>query len=217
MANASNPVSSAVARALLEIGAVVVSPDRPFTWASGLRAPIYCDNRLTIARPDARTLIARAFCDRIRGLDEAPDAIVGTATAGIPQAAWVAAGLELPLAYVRSEAKKHGKGKQVEGFFRSGAAVIVIEDLVSTGGSSVAVVEALRQEGMKTLRLMAIFTYGLPASIRRFKDADVPFEALCDLEDLLAEAERMGRLTRQEVAAVRDWQVDPVGWSERIS
>lgn len=150
-----------IAEKLLDIKAVALNPNDPFTWSSGLRAPIYCDNRLTLSYPEVRKEIAAGLQAII--LDKFPDAelIAGTATAGIPHAAWVSDIMELPMCYVRSKAKDHGKGKQIEGKAVKGQKVVVVEDLISTGGSAITAVKALREAGCEVLGVAAIFTYQL--------------------------------------------------------
>ena len=146
-----------IAAKLLQIGAVALQPNEPFTWSSGLKSPIYCDNRLTLAYPDVRRTIADGLAELIRTHFPKADLIAGTATAGIPHAAWVSERLELPMCYVRSQAKAHGKGKQIEGQAEPGQRVVVIEDLISTGGSSLAAVRALKEAGCEVLGVAAIF------------------------------------------------------------
>lgn len=208
------PVSLArqLAADLLTIGAVSLRPDDPFTWASGRRAPIYCDNRLTLAYPEVRRRIATGFVQRLAGA-AMPHVVVGTATAGIPHAAWVADRLDLPMAYVRSAPKQHGKGNQIEGRVASGQRVVVIEDLVSTGGSSVAVVDALRAAGAEVDAVLAIFSYGLPAAAEAFADADVPLHTLTTFETLQQVAVASKRLPDDALDTLRAWQRDPAAWS----
>ncbi|GIV61183.1 MAG: orotate phosphoribosyltransferase [Rhodothermaceae bacterium] len=200
---------------LLGIGAVALSPEAPFTWASGLRSPIYCDNRLTMAYPAVRRRLTEGFTARIRAQHLHPDVIVGTATAGIPHAAWLADRLDLPMAYVRSKPKAHGRGNQVEGRVEAGQPVVVIEDLVSTGMSSVAVVQALREHGAEVQAVLAIFSYGLPAAEAAFAEAGVPLFMLTDFTTLLGVAREQGALSPEAVAVLEAWRKDPVGWSER--
>jgi orotate phosphoribosyltransferase len=206
-----------IARDLIEIGAVIVRPSEPFTWASGLRSPLYCDNRLTMGYPDVRRGITDGFAERLKRLGWKVDVVVGTATAGIPQAAWLSDRLGCPLAYVRSSAKVHGKGRKIEGVVQEGAGVVVIEDLVSTGGSSLAAAEALREAGAQVHGVLAIFSYGMPEAEGRFENAGIPLVALTGLEALLEVALETGRLNESEIAAVREWQVDPEAWSNERS
>jgi orotate phosphoribosyltransferase len=202
-----------LAGALLEAGAVRLSPKAPFTWASGLKSPIYCDNRQLLGHPKLRAAIALALVDRARTL--APTLIAGTATAGIPWAAFVAAELDLPMAYVRAEAKKHGMGRQVEGPEVKGQRVLLLEDLISTGGSSLRCAEALRAEGAELLEVLALFSYGLPQAEAAFREAGVALAVLATFEDLLAGAQARGILDAADRAALADWRLDTVAWSGR--
>ena len=204
-----------LAGALLETGAVRLSPKAPFTWASGLKSPIYCDNRQLLGHPGLRRGIAVALTDRARALK--PTLIAGTATAGIPWAAFVATELELPMAYVRAEAKKHGMGRQVEGPSVKGHRVLLLEDLISTGGSSLRCAEALRAEGANLLEVLALFSYGLPQAEAAFGAAGVPLAVLATFGDLLAGAKAKGILDADDLAALGDWRLDTVAWSGRWS
>jgi orotate phosphoribosyltransferase len=213
-----DPLSStaaALAADLLSIGAVALSPSRPFTWASGLLSPIYCDNRLTLAHPPIRRRIRDGFAGALREAGADPTLIVGTATAGIPHAAWLADHLDLPMAYARSTAKAHGRGNRIEGRVPEGATAVVVEDLISTGGSSVAAVEAVREAGARVAAVLAIFTYGLPDATLSFERAGVPLVCLTDLETLLSVAAAQQRLSAEELEILLDWRRDPHAWSHR--
>ena len=176
------------AKLLISIGAIELRPDPAswFTWASGERAPIYCDNRVVMSYPAVRAQIAAGLADSIRRSHPDVQVIAGTATAGIPHAAWVASLLDLPMVYVRGAAKEHGKGKRVEGRPLHGERVVLIEDLVSFGGSALAAVEALREEGGVVLGVQAIVSYGFPKAAARFAAARVPVQALTGYDSLLA-------------------------------
>lgn len=213
MADASAPRARRIASDLLALGAVILSPDAPFTWASGLRSPIYCDNRLTLSTPAVRDHIAEGFARIVAEQGFEPDVVVGTATAGIAHAAWLADRLTLPMAYVRSKPKGHGRGNQIEGRVEEGQRVVLVEDLVSTGGSSVAAVEALRQAGAEVAAVLAIFSYGLDASRDAFEEADVPLHTLTDYGTLLDVAAAEGRLDEEARAVLRAWRADPQSWS----
>ncbi|HLT45800.1 MAG TPA: orotate phosphoribosyltransferase [Rubricoccaceae bacterium] len=202
----------AVARDLLRIGAVLLRPDDPFTWASGLRSPIYCDNRLTLSEPAVRRRLTDGFLAVLDREGLAPDVIAGTATAGIPHAAWLADRLELPMVYVRASAKGHGRGNQIEGRLDEGARVVLVEDLVSTGGSSLAAVEALRAAGAEVRAVVAVFSYGLGRAEAAFRAAGVPLFTLTDYDTLLDVARAEGRLDDNALAALRAWREDPEGW-----
>lgn len=200
---------------LLRIGAVSLAPDTPFTWSSGRKAPIYCDNRLTLAYPSVREHIAEGFVQCLRDNALAPEVISGTATAGIPHAAWLAGRLEAPMAYVRSRAKEHGKGRQIEGASVEGQSVVLVEDLVSTGGSAMEAVEALQQAGAQVEAVLAIFTYGLPAAKRQFEPGTLPLYTLTTFDDLLEVAVEEGRLASHALETLRRWRRDPAGWSDQ--
>ena len=210
-----SPSPHEVARDLLRIGAVLLRPDEPFTWASGLRSPIYCDNRLTLSEPALRRRLTDGFLAVLDREGLAPDVIAGTATAGIPHAAWLADRLEKPMVYVRSSPKGHGRGNQIEGRLGEGARVVLVEDLVSTGGSSLAAVEALRAAGAEVLAVVAVFSYGLDRAEAAFRDAGVPLFTLSDYGALLDVARAEGRLDDDALAALRAWREDPEGWKAR--
>lgn len=191
-----------IAKDLLHIKAVQINPDNYFTWTSGLKSPIYCDNRLTMSYPNIRQKIARLFSEQIEMFEEKPDVIAGCATAGIPHAAWLADLLNLPLVYVRSAPKGHGKGNQIEGVVESGQTAIVIEDLISTGGSSINAVKALQEEGVEVLAVLAIFTYGLQKSIDLFQKEQIPLYTLTsfdELVDILVQDQQLNEQEKQEL------------------
>lgn len=200
------------ARALLRIGAVTLRPDAPFTWASGRLAPVYTDNRLALAHPDVRTALARAMTEAARPF--APDAIAGTATAGIPLATLVADRLALPLCYVRATAKAHGQGNRIEGRVEAGQRVVVVEDLVSTGGSVLSAAEALRTAGAVPVAALAVFSYGLAGVDAAFAAAGLPLVALTDFPTLAAVAREEGLLGSDALAVLDAWHADPAAWSK---
>ena len=202
-----------LAARLLAIGAVAWSPEAPFTWASGLKAPLYCDNRRSIAYPDVRRLITDGFADAIAQRHLAPEVIAGTATAGIPHAAWLADRLGLPMAYVRSKPKAHGQKRAIEGVIQAGQRVVVIEDLVSTGGSSLAAAEAVQSTGADVVAVLAIFSYGLDQAEAAFADVRPPLVTLTDFPTLLDVAREEGRLDDEMLATLQAWRRDPEGWS----
>ncbi|KDE48468.1 orotate phosphoribosyltransferase [Geobacillus sp. CAMR12739] len=201
-----------IAAKLLEIGAVALQPNEPFTWSSGLKSPIYCDNRLTLAYPDVRRMIADGLAELIRTHFPKADLIAGTATAGIPHAAWVSERLDLPMCYVRSQAKAHGKGKQIEGKAEPGQRVVVIEDLISTGGSSLAAVRALKEAGCEVLGVAAIFTYGLEKAKQAFAAENLPAYTLTDYNTLIETAVRLGAVSEHDLATLRKWRENPEKW-----
>jgi orotate phosphoribosyltransferase len=203
-----------LASGLLDAGAVRLSPRSPFTWASGLKSPIYCDNRQLLGFPALRSSIKAALAEQ--SALAGPTLIAGTSTAGIPWAAMVADQLGLPMAYVRPEPKNHGMGRQVEGPSGTGHRVVLIEDLISTGGSSIRCVEALRQEGAEVLEVLALFSYGLPRAEAAFQAAFVPLRVLATFGDLAARAEAMGILGPEDVASLAEWRADTSAWSKRF-
>jgi len=196
---------------LLEVGAVRLQPLEPFTWASGLKSPIYCDNRQLMGFPEIRDQIVASLAVAARALH--PTLIAGAATAGVPWAAMVADRLHLPLAYVRPTPKNHGMGRQVEGPMAKGHRVVLIEDLVSTGMSSLKCAEALRAEGAEVPAVLALFSYGLPQAEAAFAAARIEVAVLSSFEVLSAEAEARGILDMAGSAALKAWRSDTVAWS----
>ncbi|WP_283581696.1 orotate phosphoribosyltransferase [Ligilactobacillus hohenheimensis] len=205
-----------IAKDLLSIKAVELSPAKPFTWASGLKSPIYCDNRLTISYPEIRTRIAQGIAAQIK--DRYPDAevIAGTATAGIPHAAWVAAELNLPLVYVRSKPKDHGQGRQVEGVLPNGAKTVVVDDLLSTGGSVLKAVTAAQNEGAQVIGVAGIFSYQLPQLDANFQEAGIPYTTITNYTELLDAAVEENYVTAEDRAVLADWRQDPQAWGARF-
>lgn len=202
-----------LASGLLDAGAVRLSPRSPFTWASGLKSPIYCDNRQLLAFPELRRAIRDALAERATELK--PTLIAGTSTAGIPWAALVADALDLPMAYVRPEPKKHGMGRQVEGPHADGHRVLLLEDLISTGGSSIKCVEALRREDAEVLEVLALFSYGLPQAEEAFRIAKVPLRVLATFEELIQRAREQHLLEPQDLESLAQWRLDTVAWSRK--
>lgn len=197
-----------VAKGMLEAGAVELRPNDLFTWASGIKSPIYCDTRLTISYPTVRTTIAKGLAKLIQEKFPTCEVVAGTATAGIPHAAWVADILEQPMVYVRSKPKDHGRGKQTEGKFQEGAKVVVIEDIVSTGGSSINAVEALQREGAEVLGVVSVYSYLLPAAIENFEKAGVPYFSLSNFEALVEAAEETGAIEKSDIPGLLTWYED---------
>lgn len=194
-----------VAQKLLETEAVKLSADNYFTWASGKRSPIYCDNRITLSFPKTRQLIYRSFVDLIQQKAEVVHKIAGVATGGIAHGVLVANEMGLPFVYVRSEAKKHGMGNLIEGKLNPGEKVFVIEDLVSTGGSSLQAVEALRETGAEVVGMAAIFTYGFQAAADAFEKANCPLYTLSDYPSLIRQAAEMKYIEPSQIAMLEDW------------
>ena len=201
-----------LAGGLLEKGAVKLSPAKPFTWSSGLKAPIYCDNRQLLGDPALRGRIADALAEAAARFT--PSLVAGTSTAGIPWGALVADRLKLPFAYVRPEPKKHGMGRQVEGPSTKGQRVVLIEDLISTGGSSLKCVEALKAEGAEVRAVLALFSYGLPAALDAFKAADTQLITLAAFEALVVEARRRDLVDDAGAESLKAWQRDAAAWSK---
>lgn len=201
-----------IAQQLLEIEAISLKPTEPFTWASGLKSPIYCDNRLTMGSPKVRNFIADSFVNLIREEYPDVDVIAGTATAGIPHAAWVADRLNLPMIYIRSSAKEHGKGNQVEGVLKKGQKVVVIEDLISTGGSVLEACSAIEAEGGDVMGVLAIFTYQLSKSTTRFSEANIPLHTLSTYDALIDSAVTTGKINNDELALLKKWRDNPSDW-----
>ena len=202
-----------LASGLLDAGAVRLSPKAPFTWASGLKSPIYCDNRQLLGFPELRSIIKQTLAERAAELK--PTLIAGTSTAGIPWAALVADLLGLPMAYVRPEPKKHGMGRQVEGPHTDGQRVVLLEDLISTGGSSIKCVQALRHEDAEVLEVLALFSYGLPQAEQAFQAAGVGLRVLATFEDLALRAREKQILDGSDQQSLSEWRADTVAWSKK--
>jgi orotate phosphoribosyltransferase len=195
-----------VAEILLDIGAVKVQPENPFTWASGIISPIYCDNRRIIGEVEARRTIAGYFAEAVRNIDEEIDVIAGTSTAGIPHAAFVSEAVGLPMCYVRGSKKKHGTGEQIEGADVKGKKVVLIEDLISTGGSSIEAAEALREYGAEVVSVVAIFTYNIPKASDNFAAKTLNFKTLSNIDALLEVSMKRGDLTEASLQQVVDFR-----------
>jgi orotate phosphoribosyltransferase len=204
-----------VSKILFHIGAVIFRTRQPFRYSSGILSPIYTDNRLIISHPKERKVIIDLLAGQIKKVG-IPDVIAGTATAGIPHAAFLAQKLNLPMVYVRTEPKNHGRGNQIEGKIQKGQKAIVIEDLISTGNSSLAAVKALRRVGVKVDDLMAIFTYGLKEAETNFKNNKVKLHTLTDIDNSTAAALSEGFLNKDQVAVIGDWAKDPKGWGKKM-
>ncbi|AIQ13871.1 orotate phosphoribosyltransferase [Paenibacillus durus] len=201
--------SEQIASYLLKIEAVALRPQEPFTWTSGIKSPIYCDNRLTLSYPEIRSYIADAFAELIAAEYPGTEVIAGTATAGIPHAAWVADKLNLPMAYIRDKAKGHGKQNQIEGIIAPGQKVIVIEDLISTGGSSIKAAQAVKEAGGEPLAVLAIFSYELDRATDAFKEAGIPLQSLSNYSTLIDVALGQGKIVASDVELLQSWRRDP--------
>ncbi len=205
-----------IAKRLLEIKAVFLSPDEPFTWASGIKSPIYCDNRLTLSYPEIRTEIETAIAETVKAKYPEAEALAGTSTAGIPHAAIAAHILGMPMAYVRASAKDHGRNNKIEGRLEKGTKVVVIEDLISTGGSVIDVVNALREAEVEVLGIVSIFTYGLAKGIERLKEANVENTSLSNYDALVEVAVESGYIKESDVKKLQAFRANPSdsGWME---
>jgi orotate phosphoribosyltransferase len=203
-----------IASLLLNIEAVKLSPQKPFVWSSGWNSPIYCDNRISLSFPEARTTIKNALAEAIRINFPDVQAIAGVATAGIAQGVLVADLMQLPNIYVRPEPKKHGMGNQIEGRLVPNQKIVVIEDLISTGGSSLKVVDVLREAGAEVLGMVAIFSYGFEVASENFKQKDVSLVCLSNYEVLIKEALRHDYVNREQIETLSEWRKNPATWGE---
>ena len=203
----------AVAEKLLQINAIRLKPQQPFTWASGWKSPIYCDNRKTLSFPYIRDFVKSELCNII--FEQFPDAglLAGVATAGIAWGAMAADQLKLPFIYVRPKPKDHGLGNQIEGYYEAGQKVVVIEDLISTGKSSLQVCDALKNQGLQVEGMVSIFTYGFPVAAEAFKNAGVRLTSLTNYETLVALAIEKGIIGAGEENTLLNWRKDPAGWN----
>lgn len=195
-----------IAEQLLNIKAVFLRPDDPFTWASGIKSPIYCDNRLILSAPAARQVVEQAIADKVKEKFPDAQALMGTSTAGIAHAAIAASILDLPMGYVRGEAKSHGRGNRIEGRLEPGTKVVVIEDLISTGGSVLDVVAALREAGAEVLGIVSIFTYGIRKGVERLREAGVVNHSLSNLDALVDVAVQKGYITPEQKTKVIEFR-----------
>ena len=201
-----------IARDLLKIKAVYLKPEEPFTWASGIKSPIYTDNRVTLAYPETRTLIEDGFVEKIRAEFPDVEVIAGTATAGIPHGATIADKMNLPFAYIRSKPKDHGAGNQIEGRVAPGQKMVVIEDLISTGGSVLDAIAAAKREGADVIGAAAIFTYELPKAEKNFNDAGVKLVTLSNYTELIHLAEQEGYINAEGLALLKRFKEDQENW-----
>ena len=208
----NNTLKRDFASKLLRIKAIKLQPNEPFTWASGWKSPFYCDNRKTLSYPDIRTFVKVGMVHAILKHFPEADVIAGVATAGIPQAALIADVLNMPLIYVRSKLKDHGLENLIEGEMKEGAKVVVIEDLISTGGSSLKAVEAIRKAGGDVVGMVASYTYGFPVAAQAFKDTNVKLVTLTDYDHVVAEALATGYIQESDIELLNEWRKDPSGW-----
>ena len=198
-----------IAKALLSIKAVFLSPDKPFTWASGIKSPIYCDNRLILTAPEVRNLVEESIARKVREIYPEAEVLMGTSTAGIAHAAIAAHILGMPMGYVRGSAKDHGRNNRIEGRLEPGQKVVVIEDLISTGGSCIDVVEALREAGADVLGVISIFTYGMKKGLERLAAAKVENNSLSNFDTLVEVAAEENYIAPDDVARLRRFMANP--------
>jgi orotate phosphoribosyltransferase len=208
----NNDTAKKTAELLLQINAIKLNPKNPFTWASGWKSPIYCDNRITLSFPPIRNYLREEFSKHIEKQFGKPDVIAGVATGAIGIGVLVAEYLGLPFVYVRPEPKKHGRQNQIEGFLQKGQNVVVVEDLISTGNSSLLAVEALKEAGANVKGMVAIFTYGFDVSVENFKKANVELYTLSNYDNLLELAVAKNYITEEEQHTLQEWRVSPSTW-----
>ncbi|SEJ80715.1 orotate phosphoribosyltransferase [Dyadobacter sp. SG02] len=207
-------ITKRIAELLLEAQAIKLSPEKPFQWSSGWFSPIYCDNRVALSYPDTRTFIKKALAELIRAKYPHAQAVVGVATGGIAQGALVADLLELPFAYVRPEPKKHGMGNQIEGRLEKGQSVVIIEDLISTGGSSLKTVDALREAGIEVAGMVAIFTYGFQVAADNFVEKNVQLDTISNYNALIEVALEHDYVNAEQVESLAAWRIAPESWGK---
>ena len=207
-----NSVPHQIASFLLSSKAVQLNVNKPFTWASGWKSPIYCDNRLTLSYPEIRTAIKKELASLVKNKFPEVEAIAGVATAGIPQGALVADLLNLPFIYVRSKPKGHGMENMIEGKVDPSQKVVLIEDLISTGGSSIKAAKALQKAGITVLGMAAIFTYGFEAATTNFKEADIQVATLSNYSAMIEEASKLNYIQPEQIVSLKAWRLDPGSW-----
>lgn len=208
-----NASKELIAQELLQIKAIKLSPANPFTWASGWKSPIYCDNRKILSYPKTRDMVKQAFAEKLKVIYGMPDVIAGVATGAIAHGVLVAELLNIPFVYVRSASKKHGLSNQIEGALKAGQKVVVIEDLVSTGGSSLKAVEALRNAGAEVLGMLAIFSYGFDIANENFKKANCRLDTLTDYFTLIEKAVERDYIQPEEIKTLQIWRKNPETWA----
>jgi len=207
--------SEKIAKLLLSIDAVTISPNKPYRYSSGILSPVYSDMRLLMSYPKERKVVVNELAKLITTLGT-PDVLAGTATAGIPHAAFLSVKLDIPMVYVRGKAKEHGKQSQIEGLFPKGKKAIIIEDLISTAGSSIETLKAVTKAGGKVKHIVAIYTYTLPASMKNLKNANVTLSTLTTFPDVVTMAVKMGKMKEKDKDTVLEWLQDPSGWGKKM-
>ena len=207
-------IAKQVAKSLLQINAIILQPNNPFKWAAGWNSPIYCDNRKTLSYPQIRTNIKQGLAAIVKNHYKGANVIAGVATAGIPHGALVAEELGLPFIYVRSKAKEHGKQNQIEGYFEEGQSVILVEDLISSGKSSLDSAQVLKDAGMNVKGIVSIFTYGFDAAAENFKNAECEYVSLCDYSTLLPIAKEQQYVEESDLTVLNKWRDNPAIWKK---
>ena len=207
-------IAKQVAKSLLQINAIILQPNNPFKWAAGWNSPIYCDNRKTLSYPEIRNYIRQGLVAVIKNHYKGANVIAGVATAGIPHGVLVAEELGLPFIYVRAKAKEHGKQNQIEGYFEKGQSVILVEDLISSGKSSLEAASALKEVGMKVKGMVSIFTYGFDTAAENFKNANCEYISLCDYNTLLPEAIKQKYIDKEDLTILKEWRENPSNWKQ---
>lgn len=202
-------IKNEVAKSLLEIGAVFFRPDEPFTWASGIKSPVYCDNRLILTAPEQRKIVEQAIAGTVKSEYPEAQVLMGTSTAGIAHAAIAAAILDMPMGYVRSGNKDHGRQNRIEGKLEKGQRVVVIEDLISTGGSVIEVVDALREAGAEVLGIVSIFTYGMKKGVERLAEAKVKNVSLTNFDAVAEAAAEMNYIAKSDIERLKKFRDNP--------
>ncbi len=205
------PIASQLAHKLLQIKAIQLSPQKPFTWASGWKSPIYCDNRIILSHPDLRRFVIQGFVELARSMQPF-DVVAGVATAGIAHGVLLAEALNLPFVYVRAKAKEHGRRNMIEGELKPGSRVLVVEDLISTGGSCLAAVEALRDAGAEIAGVAAVFSYGFAEADAAFAAANCPWATLSHYNVLIEAAQEAGAIPESDMETLRAWRSNPAQW-----
>ena len=198
----------------MQINAIILQPNNPFKWAAGWNSPIYCDNRKTLSYPEIRNHIKQGLAAIVKNHYKGANVIAGVATAGIPHGVLVAEELGLPFIYVRSKAKEHGKQNQIEGYFEQGQSVVLVEDLISSGKSSLDAAAILKDAGMQVKGMVSIFTYGFDAATENFKNADCEYISLCDYNTLLAQAIESQYIEQADLAILKEWRENPAIWKK---
>lgn len=206
-------IAKKTAELLLQINAIKLQPKEPFTWASGWKSPIYCDNRITLSYPEVRTFLRQQLAQQVVAAYGKPDVIAGVATGAIAIGALVAEELNIPFVYVRPEAKKHGRKNQIEGFLDSNKNVVVVEDLISTGGSSLKAVDALITHGANVKGMIALFTYGFDVATDNFKNANVTLHTLSNYDNLIEQAAETNYISTKEIDTLKEWKTNPSEWN----